>query len=333
LRGSTLTRVSSAVLEILPNTLVRDALVSLSIRSSDLAAAPFTAGLRPPVLVLPARFSEVTLPLDQASAICHELAHIRRHDFLLNLIYEIVSLPASFHPVTLWIKSRISCTREFICDESAAAVFSAPRAYAKSLLNIAQYLTVAVDPAPQSHALGLFNAAILEERIINLLKGQNHMGKIGKYSLLFVTAAFLCAATLSVSAYSFQVAHSPMQAFAGTWKAVHEGKTIIVLRLHLDEEPPSGSIRLAGFQLDLEGNGAILTVTDERLDSPIALQNIKLQDRTLSFDFVDNDGDRDKFQMQISGTNTATLQWVELPKNLQAQPITITRQSHSEKAK
>jgi hypothetical protein len=73
-------------------------------------------------------------------------------------------------------------------------------------------------------------------------------------------------------------------------------------------------------------------VTDERLDSPIALQNIK-QDRTLSFDFVDNDGDRDKFQMQISGTNTATLQWVELPKNLQAQPITITRQSHSEKAK
>jgi len=74
-------------------------------------------------------------------------------------------------------------------------------------------------------------------------------------------------------------------------------------------------------------------VTDERLDSPIALQNIKLQDRTLSFDFVDNDGDRDKFQMQISGTNTATLQWVELPKNLQAQPITITRQSHSEKAK
>ena len=124
-----------------------------------------------------------------------------------------------------------------------------------------------------------------------------------------------------------------MQAFAGTWKAVHEGKTIIVLRLHLDEEPPSGSIRLAGFQLDLEGNGTILTVTDERLDSPIALQNIKLQDRTLSFDFVDNDGDRDKFQMQIAGTNTAALQWVELPKNLQAQPITITRQSHSEKAK
>jgi hypothetical protein len=53
------------------------------------------------------------------------------------------------------------------------------------------------------------------------------MRKIGKYSLLFVTAAFLCAATLSVSAYSFQVAHSPMQAFAGTWKAVHEGKTIM----------------------------------------------------------------------------------------------------------
>jgi hypothetical protein len=124
-----------------------------------------------------------------------------------------------------------------------------------------------------------------------------------------------------------------MQAFAGTWKAVHDGKTIIVLRLQSGEEQPSGSIQVAGFQLDLEGSGTILTVTDERLDSPIALQNIKLQDRALSFDFVDHDGDRDKFQMQISAANTATLQRVGLPKNLKAQPIMITRQSTFAKTK
>jgi beta-lactamase regulating signal transducer with metallopeptidase domain len=143
LRSSTPAWIPRPVLEILRDTPVRDALASLNIHSSDLASAPFTVGHRPPVLVFPWRFSESTSAHEQASAICHELAHIRRHDFLLNLLYEIVSLPISFHPITPWIKSRISSTREFICDESAATVVSAPRAYAESLLNIAQYLTVA----------------------------------------------------------------------------------------------------------------------------------------------------------------------------------------------
>jgi hypothetical protein len=81
---------------------------------------------------------------------------------------------------------------------------------------------------------------------------------------------------------------------------MHDGKTIIVLQLHSANAGLSGTIRLAGFQFDLEGDGSVLAVTDERLDSPIGLRNIRVEGKILSFDFVDNDGDNDKFQMEVT---------------------------------
>lgn len=133
--------------------------------------------------------------------------------------------------------------------------------------------------------------------------------------------------TLTVLASPSQAPHSSSQAFSGTWKAVFQGKTIIVLRLQAEGEHPSGTIQLAGFQLDLEGDGSIMTVTDGQLDKPIDLKNIKRDGRTLSFDFVDSDGDTDKFQMELSDNASAKLQWVGLPAGLKAQPIAIARES------
>jgi hypothetical protein len=96
--------------------------------------------------------------------------------------------------------------------------------------------------------------------------------------------------------------------------------------LHTEAEHPSGTIQLAGFQLDFEGDGAVMAVTDDRLDTPIILKNIKQDGKILSFDFVDNDGDTDKFQMELTDTNSAKLQWVGLPGGFKALPIPVTRQ-------
>jgi hypothetical protein len=113
--------------------------------------------------------------------------------------------------------------------------------------------------------------------------------------------------------------------FTGTWQATFQGKTIIVLKLQGAPEPASGTIQLAGFQLDMEGDGALMAVTDSQLDSPFHLKNLKRDGKTLSFDFVDRDGDDDKFQMELTGDQSARLQWIGLPHNLKAQPIPLTR--------
>ena len=118
-----------------------------------------------------------------------------------------------------------------------------------------------------------------------------------------------------------------LRAFEGTWNASYNGKTIIVVRLGAVGDHLSGTVQLAGFQLDLEGDGGIMAVTDSRLDAPIGLNNIRLQGKTLSFEFVDNDGDTDKFQMELSGRDSATLSWVGLPNGMKAKPIALMKQS------
>jgi hypothetical protein len=148
-----------------------------------------------------------------------------------------------------------------------------------------------------------------------------------RFSLLPAICLVFAAVALAISAYPSQAPHSSSHGFSGTWKAVFNEKTIIVLRLQAEDEHPSGTIQLAGFQLDLEGDGSIMTVTDGQLDKPINLKNIKHDRKTLSFDFVDSDGDTDKFQMELTDNGSAKLQWVGLPAGLKAQPIAVTRES------
>lgn len=110
---------------------------------------------------------------------------------------------------------------------------------------------------------------------------------------------------------------------------MHDGKVFIVLRLPRDKDLLSGTIQLAGFQLDLEGTGELLTITDDQLDPPIDLRDLKLDGKMLHFQFVDNDGDDDKWQMEPTGTDKASLLWIELPKDLKAKPIPLNNASPS----
>lgn len=164
---------------------------------------------------------------------------------------------------------------------------------------------------------------------MTLTQNPNPTGKVGKHFLAFGASLLFAAACLRVSAYPFQTGRPASQGFDGTWKAVHEGKVFIVLRLHMDKSRPSGTIQLAGFQLDLERTGELLSITDDRLDSPMDLRDIKVDGKALHFHFIDNDGDDDKWQMELTGTDKASLLWIDLPKDLTAKPIPLTRQSNA----
>lgn len=68
-----------------------------------------------------------------------------------------------------------------------------------------------------------------------------------------------------------------------------------------------------------------MNVTDSQLDTPIDLKDIKINGHTMSFDFVDRDGDTDRFEMEVTGNSSANLQWIDLPKGMKALPIALTR--------
>lgn len=135
--------------------------------SSDEIQGPVTLGIWRRLLLAPTGFVEAAEPGDLEAALAHEFAHMRRRDYGKNLLYEVLSLPVKFHPFTLLIKSQVAQSRELLCDEMAAGAMGRNREYAKSLLRLAAMISRG-SPARNVHAIGIFDANILERRVMNL---------------------------------------------------------------------------------------------------------------------------------------------------------------------
>jgi TonB family protein len=98
---------------------------------------PATFGYLKPVILLPISLIS-KLPQDQMEAILlHELCHIKRADFLHNILQLIVETLFFYHPLTKWISRDIRKIREQCCDELVLKLEANPLVYAKALTNIA----------------------------------------------------------------------------------------------------------------------------------------------------------------------------------------------------
>jgi beta-lactamase regulating signal transducer with metallopeptidase domain len=164
IRASRITLSASASNSLLRATTALG-IAPVGVYSSPGVRCPAAARWPRPMLIVPADFSLVP-ENDAIAAIAHELAHIRRHDFEVNLAYEVLSLFAFYHPAMHWIKRRIADSREVLCDAIAADVTTGRTAYAKSLLNFAKTVS---KPATQNLLLGVLSRTTLEKRITKLI--------------------------------------------------------------------------------------------------------------------------------------------------------------------
>jgi len=104
--------------------------LSLLVRRSPV---PITVGFRKPMVILPTQLLRDGDGELLSSAIGHEIVHVRRRDYLLNLSYEFLYLPLSFHPGAALVRRRINQTRELLCDELVAERLLKADVYARSL--------------------------------------------------------------------------------------------------------------------------------------------------------------------------------------------------------
>jgi beta-lactamase regulating signal transducer with metallopeptidase domain len=115
---------------------------------STAVAVPSVVGLVRPVILLPASAITGLTPTQLEMILAHELAHIRRHDFLVNLLQAAVETLLFYHPAVWWISGRIRDERENCCDDLAVAVCGNPLQYARALTRLeelrADSLAVAV---------------------------------------------------------------------------------------------------------------------------------------------------------------------------------------------
>jgi beta-lactamase regulating signal transducer with metallopeptidase domain len=102
---------------------------------SDRIHVPSAWGVLKTVVVLPTSLI-MQLPPEQVETILlHELAHVRRHDYLVNLLQAVVETVLFYHPAVWWVSAVVRREREHCCDDVVVA-HSDPMPYARALLHL-----------------------------------------------------------------------------------------------------------------------------------------------------------------------------------------------------
>ena len=111
---------------------------AVKLLESALAEVPMVIGYLRPVVLIPMGMLS-GLPADQVEAILlHELAHIRRADYLVNLAQSAIESLLFYHPAVWWISSVVRAERENCCDDFVIARETDPGTYAAALLALEQ---------------------------------------------------------------------------------------------------------------------------------------------------------------------------------------------------
>ncbi|MGB2807004.1 MAG: secretin N-terminal domain-containing protein, partial [Sedimentisphaerales bacterium] len=105
----------------------------VKLMKSALVQIPTVVGCLRPVILLPA--SALTgLSSGQLEAVlAHELAHIYRYDYLVNMLQTVVEIVGFYHPAVWWISHKMRIERENCCDDLAVSVCGDKVGYARAL--------------------------------------------------------------------------------------------------------------------------------------------------------------------------------------------------------
>ena len=103
---------------------------------SALAQGPAVVGFLRPMILLPTAAITGLWPVQIEAILAHELAHIRRHDYLVNLLQSFVETLLFYHPAVWWVSARIREERENCCDDLAVKACGDRTFYAGCLADL-----------------------------------------------------------------------------------------------------------------------------------------------------------------------------------------------------
>lgn len=167
----------------------------VSLFESAIVTVPMVVGILKPIIFIPAGIL-ANLPANQIEAILlHELAHIKRRDYLVNLIQSFGENIFFFNPAVIWISALIREEREHCCDDIAISITKNDTSFVQALVSFQEY-----NLPETSHAMafpGKRNALL--DRIKRIIYKNNK--SLNAMEKLFVTTS-LIAAVLLTAAFS-----------------------------------------------------------------------------------------------------------------------------------
>jgi hypothetical protein len=162
----------------------------VTLRESGIVSVPLTMGMLKPIVLLPLGLLS-NLPPDQVEAILlHELAHIRRKDYFVNLLQCFGESIFFFNPAVLWLSAQIRQEREHCCDDIAISVTGNKSTFIYALMAFQEQPVKTVIHAPAFPGKTYHLLDRIKRILYNNNKNLNNMEKI------FLTSGVVLAGVL-----------------------------------------------------------------------------------------------------------------------------------------
>lgn len=198
---------------------------------ADLLDSPITAGCWRPIVLVPASLVTGMAPNLLEALLAHELAHIKRHDYLVNLIQSAVEIALFYHPSVWALSRRIRIEREQIADDLAVSMLGQPQLLAKALAELDRFQFDTTQLAHAAHGGNLMS------RIKRLLRPD--VEPIGwKMALPLIG---LCAASAVLYAHAAAAPQPPVQLSASASASVLERSAVPVAPVAAAKSPQAAA--------------------------------------------------------------------------------------------
>ncbi len=106
---------------------------------SQRVTSPLTLGFFRPMILIPLSLASGLTPQQWEAILLHELAHIKRADYLVNLFQSWVEILFFYHPVVWWLSGEIQREREACCDDLAVSASGDTFGYAETLIRLQRF--------------------------------------------------------------------------------------------------------------------------------------------------------------------------------------------------
>jgi beta-lactamase regulating signal transducer with metallopeptidase domain/protein involved in polysaccharide export with SLBB domain len=187
---------------------------AVRILQSSAVTVPMMVGWLKPVVLLPTAAVMHLPPAQLEALLAHELAHVRRHDYLVNLLQSVVEALLFYHPAVWWLSRDIRDAREHCCDDLTVGVCDR-LSYVTALAAVASTRVAAPAVA--------VSGGSLRRRIERLVRPTTPPVSTAGWLAVVVPAMFLLTAMLPLSAPTTSVpVQAPMQQFAMPQSAIEQ---------------------------------------------------------------------------------------------------------------
>ncbi|GAB2549360.1 M56 family metallopeptidase [Spirosoma aerophilum] len=182
---------------------------AVQVRESTRIAVPMVVGVLKPILLLPIGLVTNLTTREVEAVLAHELAHIKRHDYAVNLLQSVVEVLYFFHPALWWLSARVREEREHCCDDLAVQACGGDgRILAQALAHVEELRLTHIQATPALAMAFATKRQQLLHRVRRML-GVPTRPFISNGSLAGLTLATILL--MSVSVYAVQQQAKPKQ--------------------------------------------------------------------------------------------------------------------------